>query len=152
MRKINRIVMHCSASGQRQTAADIVNYQLRDRSKGGRGWRRAGYHFIIEADGTVVNTVDISLIANGAKGYNADSVHICYIGGIDSKGKPVDNRTAKQRQSLTTLISELRHKVGDVPVVGHRDLSPDKNGNSIIEPWEWIKACPCFDASKEYSL
>ena len=25
-------------------------------------------------------------------------------------------------------------------------LSPDLNGNGEIEPEEWIKACPCFDA------
>ena len=30
---------------------------------------------------------------------------------------------------------------------GHRDLSPDLNGNGEIEPEEWIKECPCFDAA-----
>ena len=29
---------------------------------------------------------------------------------------------------------------------GHRDLSSDLNHNGEIEPEEWIKACPCFDA------
>jgi hypothetical protein len=35
-------------------------------------------------------------------------------------------------------------------VCGHRDLSPDKNGNGEIEPEEWMKACPCFDAEEEF--
>ena len=26
----------------------------------------------------------------------------------------------------------------------------DLNGDGIIEPWEWMKACPCFDAIDEY--
>ena len=34
-------------------------------------------------------------------------------------------------------------------VCGHRDLSPDLNGNGEIEPEEWVKQCPCFDVSKE---
>ena len=38
-----------------------------------------------------------------------------------------------------------------IPVAGcgHRDLSPDLNGNGEIEPEEWVKACPCFDAEEE---
>jgi N-acetylmuramoyl-L-alanine amidase len=30
---------------------------------------------------------------------------------------------------------------------GHRDLSPDLNHNGEIEPEEWVKQCPCFDAA-----
>ena len=33
---------------------------------------------------------------------------------------------------------------------GHRDLSPDLNHNGEIEPEEWMKACPCFDAEEEF--
>lgn len=32
-------------------------------------------------------------------------------------------------------------------VVGHRDLSPDVNGNGVVEPEEWVKVCPCFDVA-----
>ena len=34
--------------------------------------------------------------------------------------------------------------------MGHRDISPDKNGNGKIDTWEYIKACPCFNAMEEY--
>lgn len=151
MRKINRIVVHCSASSIQLKAKDIVNYHLRPKSRGGRGWRNPGYHFIVEADGTVVNTLNVSKISNGAKGYNADSVHVCYVGGIDSTNSPADTRTPTQKESLRRLLIELREKLGPIPIVGHRDLSPDSNGNGKIEPFEWIKACPCFDARKEYA-
>jgi N-acetylmuramoyl-L-alanine amidase len=33
-------------------------------------------------------------------------------------------------------------------VCGHRDLSPDLNGDGEIEPEEWIKACPCFEVKE----
>ena len=35
-------------------------------------------------------------------------------------------------------------------VMGHRDTSPDKDGDGIVEPHEWIKQCPCFNAIDEY--
>jgi N-acetylmuramoyl-L-alanine amidase len=41
-------------------------------------------------------------------------------------------------------------KVSKIEIVGHRDLSPDLDGDGIVEPQEWIKQCPCFDAKEEY--
>ena len=38
----------------------------------------------------------------------------------------------------------------DSKICGHRDLSPDLDGDGEIEPNEWIKMCPCFNAKKEY--
>ena len=35
-------------------------------------------------------------------------------------------------------------------VCGHRDLSPDLDGDGEIEPEEWIKACPCFNAEMDW--
>jgi hypothetical protein len=34
--------------------------------------------------------------------------------------------------------------------VGHRDLSPDLNGDGIIQPGEWTKMCPCYDVKREF--
>lgn len=34
-------------------------------------------------------------------------------------------------------------------VLGHRDTSPDLNGDGVISPNEYMKACPCFDVQKE---
>ena len=45
---------------------------------------------------------------------------------------------------------QLREQFPDAMICGHRDFSPDLNGDGIIEPWEWMKACPCFDAIDEY--
>jgi N-acetyl-anhydromuramyl-L-alanine amidase AmpD len=34
---------------------------------------------------------------------------------------------------------------GPLQVFGHRDLSPDKNGDGKIDSRDWVKACPSFD-------
>lgn len=48
------------------------------------------------------------------------------------------------------LILTLLKDFPGCRVCGHRDLSPDLDGDGEIEPEEWIKACPCFEASKEW--
>jgi len=35
-------------------------------------------------------------------------------------------------------------------VCGHRDMSPDSDGDGIIEQHEWFKQCPCFNAGSFY--
>ena len=143
MRKINKLIVHCSAGSQRNTAADIVAFHLAPASKGGRGWKTPGYHYIIEADGTVVPVVPEDKISNGCKGHNADSINICYIGGIDMTRKvngqypPIDNRTPAQKAALRTLLSRLRAKYPEAKIYGHRDFAQ--------------KACPSFDARVEYA-
>ena len=89
-------------------------------------------------------------ISNGVKGFNLVTVNVAYVGGIDASGKGVDNRTAEQKESLLKLLKELKGRYPQAKIQGHRDFSEDKNGNGIIDPWERIKECPCFDAIPEY--
>lgn len=149
MRQIKYIAIHCTASGQKLTLAQLL---AEFKSK---GWNNPGYHHVVFPDGHVVQLLDEEKIANGVRGYNAVSVHIAYIGGIErnKEGKivAVDNRTAQQCVALRRLVTELRQKYPDAVVQGHRDFSPDKNHNGIIDTWERIKECPCFDAKKEYA-
>lgn len=146
MRDIRHIVIHCTATAQTASVEQIL------RSFKARGWKAPGYHYIVSPDGRTTATWPERLVSNGVKGHNADSIHIAYIGGIDSSGRPVDNRTPLQRSALRQLVGVLRACYPKAMVCGHRDLSPDINGNGRIEPWEWVKACPCFDAVKEYSV
>ena len=83
--------------------------------------------------------------------YNRHSIGICYEGGLDVHGSPADTRTPEQRASLKLLVHQLLKTFPGSRVCGHRDLSPDRNGNGEIEPEEWIKACPCFEVKDEFS-
>lgn len=144
MRKIDFIVVHCTASSQKGNYKDILKeFKL-------KGWKNPGYHYIIEADGSLFKVLEDEKIANGVKGYNGRSMHLAYIGGIDGKGRPVDNRTAEQKKKMRMLLEYLHEKYPEAVIQGHRDFSPDKNGNGIVDKWERIKECPCFDAKVEY--
>jgi N-acetyl-anhydromuramyl-L-alanine amidase AmpD len=83
-------------------------------------------------------------------GYNARSIGICYEGGLDGNGNLKDTRTQAQKEALRTLLRILCGKYGIRDILGHRDTSPDTNKNDVLEPGEWIKGCPSFDAKTEY--
>ena len=130
MRTINYIAVHCTASPQGWGVKELQQVFKQ------RGFQRPGYHYVITADGVVHPMQPEELISNGVKGYNSE--------------KGVDNRTDAQRVSLRKLLGELRSRYPKAKIQGHRDFSPDTNGNGIVDPWERIKECPCFDAIPEY--
>lgn len=144
MRKIERIFVHCTASNQNAKVDDI---KAEFKAK---GWVNPGYHYLIDKYGTVHVLLEESKVSNGVQGYNATSINVAYIGGIDANGKGVDNRTEAQKKSMINLLMSLVTKYPDAEILGHRDISPDNNGNGIVDPWERIKECPCFDAKEEY--
>lgn len=144
MRSIKRIFVHCTAGSQRQKIADLQAEFKR------KGWKNPGYHVVITPDGKCHKLLDYGKVSNGVMGYNSTAVNVAYMGGIDAQGKAVDNRTEEQKASLVKLLKELKGRYPKAEILGHRDISPDTNGNGIVDPWERIKECPCFDAKDEY--
>ena len=144
MRKIERIFIHYTAGSQKQTVYDLL------AEFKAKKWRNPGYHYVVHADGHVSQLLGEQFVSNGVKGYNSTAINVAYIGGIDSRGKAVDNRTAEQKASLVKLLTELKGRYPKAEILGHRDISADTNGNGIVDPWERIKECPCFDAINEY--
>ena len=109
-----------------------------------------GYHYVVAPDGKITQLLDEEKISNGVKGFNSVTVNVAYIGGIGADGKATDNRTDEQKKSLRQLLANLKKKYPEAVIQGHRDFSPDANKNGRIEPHEWVKMCPCFDAREEY--
>lgn len=144
MDKPKYLVAHCTGGSPKQTRKSIEDYW---KSK---GWKYPGYHYLIEPDGTEHILEVESKSTNGVKGHNHESIHVCYIGGIDAKGKFTDTRTPEQKARMAARFRALKAAYPNAKIVGHRDLSPDTNKNGKIEHWEYIKACPCFDAITEY--
>ena len=133
MRKIKYIAVHCTATPQTTSIDSIKNYW-----KTNLGWKMPGYHFIIKPDGEAVKLLSVDEVSNGVKGFNSETINISYIGGVDKAGKPIDNRTEAQKATLLKLLKEFRAKFPNAVIQGHRDFPNVK------------KACPSFNAKKEY--
>ena len=123
-----------------------------------------GYHYVIDLSGAVRSGRGLNEVGAHVQGFNANSVGICLVGGAERHAK----YTAAQWKSLADVVTMLLADYG-LPAVtpelaanpvnparilgyslqggvcGHRDLSPDKNGNGTAEPAEWLKTCPGFD-------
>jgi len=146
VRRIDEIVIHCTATreGQPVTVEDITSWHKK------RGFTTIGYHYVIDLDGNILNGRDVDKSGAHVENRNSHSIGIVYVGGLDKNGKGKDTRTDKQKAALLSLLLDLRKMYPKAKILGHRDCSPDKNHNGIIEKWEWLKECPCFSAIDEY--
>lgn len=135
MREINKIIIHCSATpeGREHDVHDIRDWHLK------RGWKNIGYHYVIKLDGTTQVGRPVRQQGAHAYGHNADSIGICYIGGMTKGGKKAkDTRTKAQKVAMEQLVCALVERFGDhVQVIGHNEVS--------------AKACPSFDVSEDFS-
>lgn len=133
MRKISKIIVHCSATPEDRdnTIEDV------DRWHKAKGWKGVGYHYVIHLDGSIHPGRDEDEVGAHCSGENSKSIGICYIGGLAKDGKtPKDTRTEAQKQSLLELLKELKERHPSATIHGHREFA--------------AKACPCFDARREY--
>lgn len=133
MRKINEIIVHCTATaeGKNFHAADI------DRWHKQKGWSGIGYHYVVDLDGTVEPGREESKVGAHCTGHNANSIGVVYVGGVATDGKTAkDTRTPLQKAALVKLLAELKHRYPNAAIHGHRDFA--------------AKACPSFDATAEY--
>lgn len=146
--QIKYIVIHCSATLP-EPHIDIVDI---DQWHKARGWRKVGYQYVIPTDGRIQGGRALNEVGAHTKGHNAVSWGICLIGGVDEHGKPTNNFTREQFASLRMLLASLRQIAPQAETLGHRDLSPDVDGDGVISRWEWLKDCPCFDVREWLSM
>ena len=133
MRKINKIIIHCTATPE---GRDVSIDEVRRWHVEERGWRDVGYHFLVRLDGTVEEGRPIEMTGAHTRSHNWDSIGIAYAGGMSKDmTEPKDTRTDAQKDALVDLICQLHDCYGGT-VYGHRDFSE--------------KACPSFDAKTEY--
>ena len=116
-RKIDKIIIHCSASkeGQNMTVGQI------DKMHRQRGFACIGYHYVIYLDGSIHEGRDISKVGAHTTGYNINSIGICYIGGLDKSGKAKDTRNYHQDNAMYNLVKILMSMYPIKEVKGHRD-------------------------------
>lgn len=130
MRKIDKIIIHCSYS-------DIPSHDnietIRKWHVDENGWSDVGYHYFITSDGTVQNGRPLESAGAHTIGQNHDSIGIC----LHGKSK----FTFAQFTTLKRLILKLQFQfqIPDEKVFGHRDFTK-------------YKTCPVFDYKKVLSI
>lgn len=150
--KIDSIIVHCSAN---QKGSDIGVSEIDEFHRNKNGWRGVGYNYVIRTDGTVEEGRPVGTVGahcndygDSTLPYNYHSIGICYVGGLDGvkidrwgkkRGIAADTRTPEQKAAMVNLIKGLINQYPDIKeILGHREAGAKK-------------ACPCFNASDEYS-
>ncbi len=128
MRKIDKIILHCSATPEgRPVTVEQIRMWHRQR-----GFRTIGYHYVVYLDGTVHAGRPVNEIGAHCLGQNANSIGVCYIGGLEAKSLlPKDTRTEAQKKTLRELVAKLQKEYPGATIHGHKEFAN--------------KACPCFE-------
>jgi N-acetylmuramoyl-L-alanine amidase len=141
--RTDALIIHTTATpfGRHETVASITALHK------ARGFSTIGYHFLIGLNGEAwVGRAPDNSVGAHVKGFNETTLGVSYVGGLDKDGKPKDTRTPEQTQAMAELLFDLVDRYPGAVILGHRDLSPDLDGDGEIEPREYIKMCPCFSA------
>lgn len=143
------IVVHCSAT---RPALDIGRHEIREWHLA-KGWADIGYAAVIRRNGLVEFGRHFDDIGAHVAGHNSTTVGVCLVGGLYPSGLEAEDDfdglfTEAQARALVHMLVALRDAYPIAKIVGHRDLSPDKNMNGKIEKAEWMKSCPGFDVVK----
>lgn len=132
---IKYLVVHCSAT----PASHDIGLKEIDRWHRAKGWLRIGYHHVIRRDGTVEDGRPHTQAGAHEPAVNRSSIGYCLIGGLDKIGRPQNNFTPEQMESLTRLLKAHLALYPGAEVLGHRDIPGVK------------KDCPCFDVRSWWS-
>lgn len=135
MLPIKYLTIHCAATpeGRPNTAKEVSQWDI-------NRFGQISYHWVVELDGKAVRTLPDKTRGAHVARKNTGNIGICYVGGMDAAMKNAkDTRTDAQKETLKRLVAEYRAKYPGIEVLGHRD-------------WPGVaKACPSFNARKEYA-
>lgn len=138
MRKIDEIIVHCTATRPEWWATRTLNQKVAEVRKWHmsppNNWKDIGYHFLIDRDGKVAAGRPVSEVGAHVQGHNANSIGISLFGGHGSNATDQfeDHFTPEQDASLRELIARLEAEYSTiVKVSGHNQYSR--------------KACPGFN-------
>lgn len=138
MRKIDKIIIHCTASSSRMNNRfkDVVAFHKgspkkkfwwNNRWELGRGFRDIGYHKYIDPQGVLWNGRPVETIGAHCEGENAHSIGIC-LGGLD-EFRP---------EQFNTLKAVLINLCANFSLNPLTDVYPHNHFNPQ-------KSCPNFD-------
>lgn len=137
---VDEIVIHCAAThpdwmrGQPLTAKrkEIDRWHREER-----GWRKIGYHHLIDRDGAILPGRAETEIGAGVEGHNRGVIHICLIGGAGSAATdPFErNFTAAQDRALHGLIDAIRAETAITRITGHNDHAAKACPGFVVRTW-----------------
>lgn len=130
MRKINEIIVHCTATFAEQK----VTIEILRKWHKQRGFKDVGYHYLIDIEGNILTGRPVEQVGAHCTDHNAHSIGVAYAGGLGDDAKPANTLSEKQKVALVQLLRELKEHYPEASIHGHSEFAN--------------KACPCFDVQQ----
>lgn len=144
-RKINRIIVHTSASYNSQKGVLDPSASDIDAMHRARGWKSIGYHAVIRRGGQIEEGRDEDLLGAGVAWANGDTLHVCCTGHGD-----YEDFTPQQKESLCLQVYHWMKQFGMLPafrknpfrILGHNEINV-LVAKGVYEPRaRTTKSCP----------
>lgn len=144
-RKVNRIVIHTSASYNKRLGVLDPSASEIDQMHRARGWAGIGYHHVIRRDGRIEAGRDESVSGAGVAWANADTIHICCSGSGDH-----EDFSQAQKDALCQLCHQVLgrwdllddFRANPFRIVGHREINDLVNAGVYPAKARTSKSCP----------
>lgn len=137
--EVTEVIVHCSDTPPdwMQGKTIIAKRDEIDRWHRLRGFRKIGYHYLIDRDGTTTVGRPPTEVGAHVIGHNSGTLGVCLIGGHSGAAADdfAQHFTSEQKLALCQLIGDIRKRARIVRVTGHNQYA--------------AKACPCFNVEKE---
>ena len=141
MREPKYLAIHCTATriDQDVSIERVKRWHLK------RGWSDVGYHYYVRKDGSLElgrdrdNDGDIwEEVGAHVKGFNRDSISMCYEGGLDVNGEDSDTRTPEQMLTMEAVVKIITSQFKNIKTKGHRDFPNVKKSCPNFDVKEWL--------------
>lgn len=137
-RPVDTIFIHCAATRPDWMAEQPLEKKVAEIQRWhlARGWKKIGYHWVIDRDGKVAKGRDENVVGAHVANHNTGSIGICLIGGHgSSENDPFDkNYTPQQGAALRGLIEDIKARAAIKHIRGHNEVA--------------AKACPSFNVKR----
>jgi N-acetyl-anhydromuramyl-L-alanine amidase AmpD len=135
---VREVIVHCAATRPDALSTLPVEAKMGEIRKWhqARGWKREGYHWLIDRDGSVTPGRPETERGAHVAGRNNGTIGICLWGGHGSAATDHfrDNFTPAQDRALRKLIADIQRRTQINRISGHNEYA--------------AKACPGFNVDK----
>jgi len=141
MRKINQIIVHCTATRPDWWENKTINEQVKEVTRWhlDRGFSDIGYHFLVSRSGEVVQGRPVEKSGAHAKSHNSDSIGVAMFGGFgsDADDLATEHFTPLQLAATYELIRKLQEQYGvkNENVIGHNRISSKSCPGFRVQKW-----------------
>ncbi len=118
LEQVNLLIVHATQTSLKWDLefSDILRQRLAE------GLPDIGFHYIVKRSGMLIEGIPTDEVGTHTPRFSDNSIGILMVGGKTTRGKPSDNYTQEQKETLHGLLDELTTTFTNSKIVGSGEL------------------------------